>query len=257
MNPRLVTIGMMVESSGEVMQWDYDVVAGDIVVFPKGVEQEGRFTGYSRYITLTLSEEDLALHSAGERALATPDFWTKIHRVRPSAKVRALISRELAERITHLRQGYLPGSAAAARYLRSSLIESFIVGILDEQASSAEDKTRCVGSKLVRAVEDHVDSRSSNQLVHISELCSALQVSRRTLHRAFHETLGLGPAEYLRLRRMSAVHAKLVTADEMPTSVTQAALDAGFVDLGRFAAYYRRLYGETPSQTRRRAAGLN
>ena len=60
MNPDLVTIGMLIESSGEVMQWDYDVVPGDIVVFPKGVEQEGRFTGRSRYVTVTLGEEELA-----------------------------------------------------------------------------------------------------------------------------------------------------------------------------------------------------
>jgi AraC family ethanolamine operon transcriptional activator len=254
MNPDLVTIGMMVQSSGEVQQWDYDVLPGDVVVFPKSVEQEGRFTGRSRYITVTLGEEDLALHAAGERLLQDPDFWTGNYRFRVKPSVRDFIRRELADKIAQLRQGVLPESAAATNYFGRSLLESFIVGILD--ASEFSERERHVGSRLVRAVEDYVDAVKSEQPIHISELCSALVVSRRTLHRAFHETLGIGPAEYLRLRRLSAVHRTLSSAYSTPMSVTRTALDAGFSDLGRFAVYYRRLYGETPSQTLKRAIAL-
>ncbi|WP_425359542.1 helix-turn-helix transcriptional regulator [Borborobacter arsenicus] len=89
--------------------------------------------------------------------------------------------------------------------------------------------------------------------VHISELCSALMVSRRTLHRAFFETLGTGPMTYLRLRRLSAVHRALRMPGSSQASVTHTALDHGFSDLGRFAVYYRSIFGESPSQTRRRA----
>jgi AraC family ethanolamine operon transcriptional activator len=253
MNPDLVTIGMMVENSGEVLQWDYDVLPGDVVVFPKSVEQEGRFTGRSRYITLTLGEEDLALHAAGERLLQEPDFWTRSYRFRAKPSLRDFIRRVLADKIAQLRQGLLPESADAISYFRRSLLEPFIVGILD--ASDFGERERHVGSRLVRAVEDYVDAVKPEQPIHISELCLALGVPRRTLHRAFHETLGLGPAEYLRLRRLSAVHRTLSGSYSTPMSVTRTALDAGFSDLGRFAVYYRRLYRETPSQTLKRAIG--
>ena len=83
MNPDLVTIGMMLETSGGVSQWDYDIIPGDIVVFPKSVEQEGRFTGYSSYVTITLSAEDLATHATGERHLQEPEFWAKIYNSAP------------------------------------------------------------------------------------------------------------------------------------------------------------------------------
>jgi AraC family ethanolamine operon transcriptional activator len=78
-----------------------------------------------------------------------------------------------------------------------------------------------------------------------------LGVSRRSLHRAFHDTLGVGPVAYLRLRRLSSVRRAL--RRPLHTSVTQAALDHGFTDLGRFAGYYHEIFGEKPSQTRRRA----
>jgi AraC-like DNA-binding protein len=37
--------------------------------------------------------------------------------------------------------------------------------------------------------------------------------------------------------------------------VSDAALDSGFVHLGRFAVAYRRRYGESPSETLRRTRG--
>lgn len=252
MNQELVTIGMMVESSGEVKQWDYDVVPGDIVVFPKAVEQEGRFTGKSRYVTLTLDEEELAQYCAGE---LDPRFWTRIHRLRTTPATRARIRRDVADKVAQLRQGLVPNSGAATDYFGRSLLEAFIFGILDAQGQSS-DRHRQLSSRLVKAVEDHVDSTSPHHLVHVSELCLALRVSRRTLHRAFHETLGCGPLEYLRLRRLAAVRSRLTNDQSVPPSVTQAALDAGFLDLGRFGKYYRRLYGETPTATRRRAERL-
>ena len=249
MNPDLVTVGMMVESDGEVKQWDYDVVPGDVLVFPRGVEQEGRFTGRSRYVTLTLSEQELASHSVGEGALGEPDFWTSIHRFRASPCVREFIRCEVAAKVAHLRRGLVPETPAAIAYLRRSLIEAFIVSVLDQQGVKTEDRRS--DSKLVRAVEDYIEGVDRIDPIHISELCVALDVSRRTLHRAFNGMLGLGPVEYLRLVRLAEVRRLLTTGRPGPVSVSQAALDAGFSDLGRFAAYCRKLYGEVPSQTQK------
>ncbi len=254
MNADMVTIGMMVECSGDVMQWDYHVVPGDVIVFPRSVEQEGRFTGRSRYLTLTLTEQDLATHAAGEKRLQDPRFWTEIRRFRPSPGLRAFIARSLDRKIALLREGTLTSPGAATEHFRRSLIEAFIVGILDAQGSGAEDREHHTGSRLVRLVEDYVDCIGADQPLHVSELCMALGVSRRTLHRAFQETLDVGPAEYLRLRRLSNVRQALSDAGTTPKkSVTRAALDAGFTDFGRFAGYYKRIFQETPSQTRKRA----
>ncbi|CAN7673688.1 helix-turn-helix domain-containing protein [Mesorhizobium sp. LjRoot246] len=245
----------MLESSGEVSQWDYDVVPGDVIVFPKSVEQEGRFTGQSRYATITLSEEALAAYVTGERALQDREFWTKIDRFRASPSLRAFASREIAGKISQLRTGTVPTTRAGILYFQRSLVEAFIAGIVDEVPEEREEQVHG-GAKLVRDVEDYIDSVEIDRPVHISELCSALIVSRRTLHRAFQHTLGIGPVAYLRLRRLSAVHRALGAAAPAHVSVTRAALDHGFTDLGRFAAFYQRIFGEVPSQTLAKVASL-
>lgn len=256
MNPDMVTLGLLVESSGDVMQWDYHVVPGDVIVFPRSIEQEGRFTGRSRYLTLTLTEQELAEHAAGERQLQDPHFWTEIKRFRPSPGLNAFIRKNLDQKIAQLREGLLASAGPATDHFRRSLLEAFVVGILDAQDTGAEDREHHMGSRLVRAVEDYVDGIGTDQPVHISELCLALGVARRSLHRAFHETLDVGPVEYLRLRRLSSVRRALGNAEGVPKSVTRAALDAGFTDFGRFSGYYKRIFRETPSQTRKRAAAI-
>lgn len=251
MNQNLVTLGMMVASSGQVSQWDYEVLPGDVVVFPRSVEQEGRFTEQSSYVTITLTEEELAAHAPREAALQDPRFWTRIHRFRRPADARQQTCRALFENIQQLRNERLPQTEGGIDFLRRVLIESFLTCIIDEIADRY-DEHHHRNAKLVRDVEDYVDAIGTERAIHISELCSALTVSRRTMHRAFYSAMGIGPIAYLRARRLSAISRVICSGKPLPASITQVALEYGFADLGRFAGYYRRLFAETPSQTRLR-----
>jgi AraC family ethanolamine operon transcriptional activator len=105
----------------------------------------------------------------------------------------------------------------------------------------------------VREVEQHVDALRDRP-VHISEICAALRVSRRTLHRAFHDALGIGPVAFLRHKRLCAAHSALKNADPSRTRVTDIAMEFGFSEMGRFAGYYLSLFGESPSATLRKSA---
>ena len=59
--------------------------------------------------------------------------------------------------------------------------------------------------------------------------------------------------EYLREIRLKRAREALLAADPCSaTSVTEIALDSGFVHLGRFSSEYRNRFGESPSQTLRR-----
>ncbi|MGX5696269.1 AraC family transcriptional regulator [Agromyces soli] len=84
----------------------------------------------------------------------------------------------------------------------------------------------------------------------LAELATVAGVSGRRLQQAFREQVGLSPMEQLRaLRLLGARRALLDDADP----VAAVAAHWGFHHLGRFAGAYGARFGETPSETRRRA----
>jgi AraC-like DNA-binding protein len=86
-----------------------------------------------------------------------------------------------------------------------------------------------------------------------AELARATGVSARALQKAFVKSGELPPMTFLRRLRLHRVRADLADASRTTssTTVTAAAGRWGFVHLGRFAAQYRQLFGESPSQTLR------
>jgi AraC family ethanolamine operon transcriptional activator len=106
-------------------------------------------------------------------------------------------------------------------------------------------------ASIVRSAERWLDGESPERL-HVIDLCRALNLPLRTVQRAFHETLGMGPAHYLAYYRMHKVRQALLHCDPTTTRVTDIALDQGFWELGRFAGLYRKTYGERPSETLRK-----
>jgi AraC family ethanolamine operon transcriptional activator len=102
--------------------------------------------------------------------------------------------------------------------------------------------------QLVGKVDDYLDAADLRP-VHISEICAHLNVTRRTLHRAFFDALGLGPITFLRYKRLCVIHSVLRDSDPATTTVAQVAIQHGFIELGRFSHYYHSLFGEYPSET--------
>lgn len=102
---------------------------------------------------------------------------------------------------------------------------------------------------LVRKV-DRFLADAGPRPVHVGELCAVFDVPRRTLHRAFDDVLGMPPIAFLRRKRLSDVHAALLLTTGGPdVLIKDIAIEHGFVELGRFAAEYRRMFSELPSQT--------
>lgn len=110
-------------------------------------------------------------------------------------------------------------------------------------------------SILVRRAEALASDPDGN-IGCVTDLCLALNVSRRTLERTFHRILGKAPKEYLRQLKLCMAREDLVRGE---CSVTEVAVRHGFLELGRFAQSYRRLFGELPSETAaiRRRYGLS
>jgi AraC family ethanolamine operon transcriptional activator len=93
-----------------------------------------------------------------------------------------------------------------------------------------------------------------DERLQISGLCDVLAVSERTLRKAFHKIYGAPPCRHLRMLRLSQARRALLAVDSAATTVTEIAMDFGFLELGRFSVEYREAFGESPSQTLQRAS---
>lgn len=106
--------------------------------------------------------------------------------------------------------------------------------------------------RVVRAAFDVLEARAGEP-IYLAELCRVASVSERTLRSAFQHLYGVSPIRYLTLRRMELVRRALRDADPRECRVSAVASRFGFTNLGRFAAEFRRLYGESPLQMLRGA----
>ncbi|MDX1380634.1 MAG: AraC family transcriptional regulator [Xanthomonadales bacterium] len=103
--------------------------------------------------------------------------------------------------------------------------------------------------RILRRANRYLDRRLGEP-VSIADLCRATGAAERTLHHVFHRQYGLPPMAYLKQLRLNRAREEMQSA-RSSDNVTQIALRCGFSHLGRFAADYRRLFGELPSQALR------
>jgi AraC-like DNA-binding protein len=247
LHPYRVGLGVTISRRGQSTQWGETAQPGDVFIWPGGVEHDGRVAGETTYAALSVDVSRLVELGGGDAWVANGGIWERRHHYRAPAPVRDRICREISE-FSRVLAG--PEGAMSDRRLKSfekDLVESFLSGIAfatDKPGSAAGYRS----AKLVRAVEDWVAGKAPEP-IRISDICGQLGLSRRSLERAFRETLDMGPAQYLMARRLSAARLMLAKADPQAVSVTDVAIDQGFWELGRFAVRYRQMFGEKPSET--------
>ena len=96
---------------------------------------------------------------------------------------------------------------------------------------------------------DRLLDRMRDDLPDAGGVAESLGVSRRTLFYAFRKSLGIGPRRYFEIQRLYRLRAQLCAGSPETLTVTSAATELGFGDLGRLASSYREQFGELPSVT--------
>jgi AraC family ethanolamine operon transcriptional activator len=89
----------------------------------------------------------------------------------------------------------------------------------------------------------------------VIDVCDRLRISRRTVQNSFRAVTETTPVNYIRCIRLNGVRRELLGSCPGELSIGDAASRWGFFHLSHFAADYKALFGELPSQTRRAAAG--
>jgi len=244
-----IAIGTLLTCPESASHWWEQVSAGVIGVFPANVESDAIYGGGARYVLISIPIDELGAHVRGERLLAESALWESKRLFHSDPRASHKIRRGLSGILSSLELKKTIPSLQAIDFLRRAILECFITTIATTLPRETE-RPYCTGARLVSEAEDYVDAAGSRP-VHISELCGALNVSRRSLHRAFADTLDMGPVAYLRRRRLSRVHNILSHTATADLAIADLAFEHGFPEPARFSAYYRSLIGENPSETRR------
>jgi AraC-like DNA-binding protein len=104
-------------------------------------------------------------------------------------------------------------------------------------------------ARLARRAEDWMRAHLGESIT-IPEVCRALGVSRREIEYAFRLIHDESPRDYLQALRLNAIRHALICG-RSDQSISHLALAHGVTHLSRFAANYRRMFGESPTETRK------
>ena len=105
-------------------------------------------------------------------------------------------------------------------------------------------------SRPLQTCEAYIRSNLGEQ-ISLADLVTVSDTSASSLLRAFRIHCGITPMKYVKQIRLESAQRALLAAKTGTTTVTTVAMDHGFFQLGRFAADYRRVFGELPSETLR------
>lgn len=118
------------------------------------------------------------------------------------------------------------------------------------EAQPASEGRPYSSARHVTLAEEFIRSNADWPIM-IGDVAGAIGISVRALQLAFRTHRGTTPVKFLNEVRLENVHRKL-SSPLQRGSVTHLAFECGITHLGRFAAHYRRKFGELPSETRRR-----
>lgn len=146
-----------------------------------------------------------------------------------------------------------PSRPSLANQTLESQLLGVIVDALSRDGGARSELKGTARRRVLSRALDYANSQQENP-VSVHELAVAARTTERTLERAFKQESGITPKKYLFGVRMSGVHRQLWRSEQSETSVAAVANNWGFWHMGQFAKDYRKLFGELPSATLRRAA---
>ncbi|SIQ30024.1 AraC family transcriptional regulator, ethanolamine operon transcriptional activator [Rhizobium sp. RU35A] len=100
--------------------------------------------------------------------------------------------------------------------------------------------------------------RDISELPTVSEVAAHLGISRRHLQTCFNNSVGLPATEFIRAERLNMVRKALIRSrrENRHVVIGDIAAQWGFWHLSRFAADYREMFAELPSETLRPGESL-
>jgi AraC-like DNA-binding protein len=145
--------------------------------------------------------------------------------------------------------GLIYRPAFAERFWRG-LVDGLLLSVDHQYADELAGPVVPVRPRTVRRAMEVIEADPARPLTTV-DLARIAGVSVRSLQEGFRRHVGMSPMAYLQDVRLSYAREELRHPQPGRRSVAAIAHGWGFGHLGRFAAAYRKKYGESPSATLR------
>lgn len=239
----------LVRGPGDATWNGHAAPAGTLCCVPPGEELDGRTAPGFSWVTVALPSATWALC----RAAAGLDD-RGLHRFAAFALPASHFAR-LERQVSATHRGLRAPATPHAAVLGAREANELALHLATTACELAARKSPPRDSlrnrtRLARRAESWMRANLTED-IRTPDLCAALRVSRRELEYAFRTTYDQSPRDYLHTLRLHAVRRSLLARDE-PRTILEIAFAHGISHPGRFAADYRLLFGERPSETQKR-----
>lgn len=249
----MLCVGMVAQGAELTRYNTTSIDADEIQVYSPGADLLYQAAGSSRWITLVLPQtlmQSVAIARTGRPIKLPAEEATSI---RLSRGGRAKLA-QMADDALALARGLEP--TGISNVLADSIFQSLLDGYVDALSESTQSDQRRMNSarqhlRLVLACE-RLAMTADVLDVELDEIARRSGYSRRALELIFNRTIGMPPGRWFLNIRLNGVMRDLLTAPH-DCHVADVAASWGFQHFSRFAYQYRRVFGELPSQTLKRA----
>ena len=181
-----------------------------------------------------------------------PEQWlhappSPLRAVLPTSRIAAKELCLWVRALCYLLKNTLPDPTliAALRERGIELVQKAL-NVPSNTSQFSEPVNDCPG--LVFSAQRLIDKHYHHPIT-VESLAEELGVSERWLQISFKKILGVSPYRYILLARLHGARRELAKNSSIGNAVTEAALQNGFSNLGRFSQQYRALFGELPNET--------
>lgn len=179
------------------------------------------------------------------RVRAFETWATQFPMAEPAASTLHSLTRWAAAELDRETSALLTKPRVVAAFERCLL--SLFLNVLEDRCAIERKAREDISEAHVRHIEAWIEANLTEP-IGIEEIAGQAGVSSRSVQTAFRRVRGCTPMQYVQQRRLELAR-QVLQAPTPTTTVTNAAVDCGLFHFGRFAAAYRALFGEKPSDT--------
>lgn len=246
--PGVWTFAFLTEDSSPFTWRGCSVEKGQMMIYSPASHLEAQSRPGFEILSLSFSEEGLCEVGRTAGLPELKDLVRGAELISCDRRRMQILRRNLRE--FHRESQKKPTAGIIRRFweaLQFDIPSQLLEILVSSRREGRIPRPRMRESALRRALQ--VIEAMTNEPPTVQDLCRIAGASERLLRYAFLERFGISPKAYLTAVRLNGVRRDLHKADPSATKIIEVAGRWGFWHMGQFAAEYRRLFGELPSET--------